>query len=154
MPLSDLLAQKAVVSALKASDKKDAIQQLAARLGALIQRDPNEIFEILLQRERLGSTGIGGGVAIPHAKLPKLDKIVGVFARLVKPIDFDALDGEPVDLVFALLAPEQAGADHLKALARIARLFREPGVAAKLRGSTDVSALFAVLTEGATHNAA
>lgn len=146
MPLSDLLAQKAVVSALKASDKKEAIQQLAARLGALIQRDPNEIFEILLQRERLGSTGIGGGVAIPHAKLPRLEKIVGVFARLVKPIDFDALDGEPVDLVFALLAPEQAGADHLKALARIARLLRDPQVANKLRTVADSDQMFALLT--------
>jgi PTS system nitrogen regulatory IIA component len=136
MPLNELLAPKGVVSALKASDKKEAIQGLAARLGALIQRDPNEIFEILLQRERLGSTGIGGGVAIPHAKLPKLDK----------PIDFDALDGEPVDLVFALLAPEQAGADHLKALARIARLLRDPHVAEKLRSVTDSDQMFAVLT--------
>jgi len=146
MPLNELLAPKGVVSALKASDKKEAIQGLAARLGALIQRDPNEIFEILLQRERLGSTGIGGGVAIPHAKLPKLDKIVGVFARLHKPIDFDALDGEPVDLVFALLAPEQAGADHLKALARIARLLRDPQVAEKLRSVADSDQMFAVLT--------
>jgi nitrogen PTS system EIIA component len=146
MPLNELLAPKGVVSALKASDKKEAIQGLAARLGALIQRDPNEIFEILLQRERLGSTGIGGGVAIPHAKLPNLVKIVGVFARLHKPIDFDALDGEPVDLVFALLAPEQAGADHLKALARIARLLRDPHVAEKLRSVTDSDQMFAVLT--------
>ena len=146
MPLSDLLAPKAVVSALKASEKKEAIRGLAVRLGALIQRDPNEIFEILLQRERLGSTGIGGGVAIPHAKLSKLEKIVGVFARLQKPIDFDALDGEPVDLVFALLAPEQAGADHLKALARIARLLRDPQVAEKLRSVADSDQMFAVLT--------
>jgi nitrogen PTS system EIIA component len=146
MPLSDLLAPKAVVSALKASDKKEAIQGLAARLGAAIRRDPNEIFEVLLQRERLGSTGIGGGVAIPHAKLPKLEKLVGVFARLEKPIDFDALDGEPVDLVFVLLAPEQAGADHLKALARIARLLRDPKVAEKLRGVANSDEMFAVLT--------
>jgi PTS system nitrogen regulatory IIA component len=146
MPLSDLLAPKAVVSALKASDKKEAIQGLAARLGALINRDPNEIFEVLLQRERLGSTGIGDGVAIPHAKLAKLEKLVGVFARLDKPIDFDALDGEPVDLVFVLLAPEAAGADHLKALARIARLLRDPKVAEKLRAAQDSDQMFAVLT--------
>ncbi|HXL68227.1 MAG TPA: PTS IIA-like nitrogen regulatory protein PtsN [Xanthobacteraceae bacterium] len=146
MPLSDLLASKAVVSALKASDKKEAIQGLAARLGTLIRRDANEIFEVLLQRERLGSTGIGGGVAIPHGKLPKLDKLVGVFARLAKPINFDALDGEPVDLVFALLAPEAAGADHLKALARIARLLRDPEVAEKLRTVVDSDQMFAVLT--------
>jgi len=146
MPLSDLLASKAVVSALKASDKKEAIQGLAAHLGTLIRRDANEIFEVLLQRERLGSTGIGGGVAIPHGKLPKLDKLVGVFARLAKPINFDALDGEPVDLVFALLAPEAAGADHLKALARIARLLRDPQVAEKLRSVADSDQMFAVLT--------
>jgi nitrogen PTS system EIIA component len=146
MPLSDLLASKAVVCTLKASDKKEAIQGLAARLGELIRRDANEIFEVLLQRERLGSTGIGGGVAIPHGKLPKLDKLVGVFARLAKPINFDALDGEPVDLVFALLAPEAAGADHLKALARIARLLRDPEVAEKLRSVADSHQMFAVLT--------
>jgi nitrogen PTS system EIIA component len=146
MPLSDLLAQKAVVSALNASNKKEAIQELAARLGALVRRDPHEIFEVLLQRERLGSTGIGGGVAIPHAKLTKLDKLVGVFARLEKPIDFDALDGEPVDLVFALLAPEAAGADHLKALARIARLLRDPKIAQQLRAVANSDQIFAVLT--------
>jgi PTS system nitrogen regulatory IIA component len=146
MPLSDLLATKAVVSALKASDKKEAIHGLAARLGAIIRRDPNEIFEVLLQRERLGSTGIGGGVAIPHAKLPRLEKLVGVFARLEKPIDFDAVDGEPVDLVFVLLAPEAAGADHLKALARIARLLRDPKVAEKLRTVADSDLMFGVLT--------
>jgi nitrogen PTS system EIIA component len=146
MPLSDLLAPKAIVSALKANDKKEAIQGLAARLGALIRRDPNEIFEVLLQRERLGSTGIGGGVAIPHAKLAKLEKLVGVFARLEKPIDFDAVDGEPVDLVFVLLAPEAAGADHLKALARIARLLRDPKVAERLRAVADSDQMFAVLT--------
>jgi nitrogen PTS system EIIA component len=146
MPLSDLLAPKAVVSALKASDKKEAIQELAACIGALIRRDPNEIFEVLLQRERLGSTGIGGGVAIPHGKLPKLEKLVGVFARLEKPINFDALDGEPVDLVFVLLAPEAAGADHLKALARIARLLRDPQVAEKLRTVGDSDQMFGVLT--------
>lgn len=146
MPLSDLLATNAVVSALKASDKKEAIHGLAARLGAIIRRDPNEIFEVLLQRERLGSTGIGGGVAIPHAKLPRLEKLVGVFARLEKPIDFDAVDGEPVDLVFVLLAPEAAGADHLKALARIARLLRDPKVAEKLRTAADSDLMFGVLT--------
>jgi PTS system nitrogen regulatory IIA component len=146
MPLSDLLAAKAVVSALKASDKKEAIRGLTARLGALIRRDPNEIFEVLLQRERLGSTGIGGGVAIPHAKLPRLEKLVGAFARLEKPIDFDAVDGEPVDLVFVLLAPEAAGADHLKALARIARLLRDPKVAEKLRTVADSDQMFGVLT--------
>ena len=100
----------------------------------------------MLQREKLGSTGVGNGIAIPHGKLPKLDKLFGLFARLDRPIDFDALDGQPVDLIFLLLAPEAAGADHLKALARVARLLRDPHVANKLRESRDAEALFAVLT--------
>ena len=88
---------------------------------------------MLMQREKLGSTGVGNGVAIPHGKLPKLDKLFGLFARLDRPVDFEALDGQPVDLIFLLLAPEGAGADHLKALARVARLLRDPEVARKLR---------------------
>ena len=99
-----------------------------------------------MQREKLGSTGVGNGIAIPHGKLPKLDKLFGLFARLDRPIDFEALDGQPVDLVFLLLAPEAAGADHLKALARVARLLRDPEVARKLRESRDAEALYAVLT--------
>jgi nitrogen PTS system EIIA component len=146
MSLNDLLAAQAIVPSLKANDKKEAIQMLAARLGALIGRDEEEIFEVLLRRERLGSTGIGDGVAIPHAKLAKLEKLVGLFARFDRPINFDALDGEPVDLVFVLLAPETAGADHLKALARIARLLRDPDVTGKLRASRDADQMLAVLT--------
>ena len=116
--------------------------------------DERKIFEILLQRERLGSTGIGHGVAIPHGKLPKIERIFGLFARLDKPIDFEALDGEPVDLVFLLLAPESAGADHLKALALIARLLRDSNNARKLRSARDSNALYAVLTATpATHAA-
>ena len=98
-----------------------------------------------MQREKLGSTGVGNGIAIPHGKLPKLNKLFGLFARLDRPIDFEALDGQPVDLVFLLLAPEGAGADHLKALARVARLLREPDVVQKLRQSRDADALYAVL---------
>jgi mannitol/fructose-specific phosphotransferase system IIA component (Ntr-type) len=113
-----------------------------------------DIFDHLLQRERLGSTGIGQGVAIPHAKLASLDKLFGMFARLDKPIDFDAIDDEPVDLVFLLLAPEAAGADHLKALARIARLMRESGTAQKLRASRDAGAIYAVLSRASEPNAA
>src|SRR6185312_12187816 len=103
------------------------------------------VFEVLLQREKLGSTGVGNGIAIPHGKLPKLAKLFGLFARLDRPIDFEALDGQSVDLVFLLLAPETAGADHLKALARVARLLRDPAVAHKLRASHDAEALYAVL---------
>jgi PTS system nitrogen regulatory IIA component len=146
MPLSDLLAANAVISALKASNKKQALQELSAKAALITGRAEREIFDILLQRERLGSTGIGSGVAIPHGKLPRLPKLVGLFARVEKPIDFDALDGHPVDLIFLLLAPEGAGADHLKALARIARLLRDRAVAEKLRATADAAELHGLLT--------
>ncbi|MES1155796.1 MAG: PTS sugar transporter subunit IIA, partial [Pseudorhodoplanes sp.] len=103
------------------------------------------VFETLLQREKLGSTGIGHGIAIPHGKLSKLERLFGLFARLDRPIDFESLDGQPVDLIFLLLAPEGAGADHLKALARVARLLRDPDTASKLRDSRDADAIYAVL---------
>jgi PTS system nitrogen regulatory IIA component len=146
MLLSDLVAPNAVIPALKVNGKKQAIQELAARAAALTGEGERAIFEILTQREKLGSTGVGNGIAIPHGKLPKLRKLFGLFARLDRPIDFDALDGQPVDLVFLLLAPETAGADHLKALARVARLLRDQDVARKLRDSRDAEALYAVLT--------
>jgi PTS system nitrogen regulatory IIA component len=146
MPLIDFLAPKAIIPALKVNSKKQAIVELAARAAALTGQNERVIVEILQQREKLGSTGIGQGVAIPHAKLPKLDKLTGIFARLDRAIEFDSLDRQPVDLIFLLLAPEGAGADHLKALARIARLLRDPEVAQKLRESRDAEALYAVLT--------
>ncbi len=146
MPLNDIVALNAVIPALKANGKKQAIQELAARAAVLTGQSERTIFETLLQRERLGSTGIGQGVAIPHCKLPKLGKLFGMFARLDRPIDFEALDGQPVDLIFLLLAPEGAGADHLKALARIARLLRDLDIAQKLRDLQKADALYAVLT--------
>ena len=146
MPLTDLVAPNAVIPALKVNSKKQAIQEMAARAASVSTQNERLIFETLLQRERLGSTGIGHGVAIPHGKLPKLDKLFGVFARLDRPIDFEALDGQPVDLIFLLLAPEGAGADHLKALAKVARLLRDPDTAHKLRESRDAETLYAVLT--------
>ncbi|MGP0090988.1 MAG: PTS IIA-like nitrogen regulatory protein PtsN [Xanthobacteraceae bacterium] len=145
MPLNDLVAPDAVLPALKVNSKKQALQELAAKAAELTGQSERAIFEILLQREKLGSTGVGNGIAIPHGKLPKLNKLFGLFARLDRPIDFEALDGQPVDLVFLLLAPEGAGADHLKALARVARLLREPDVVQKLRQSRDADALYAVL---------
>jgi PTS system nitrogen regulatory IIA component len=154
MDLSDLIKPDAILGSLKANSKKQVIQALAEKAAEMTGIDERQIFETLLQREKLGSTGVGGGIAIPHGKLAKLDRIFGLFARLPKPVDFEALDDQPVDLLFLLLAPEGAGADHLKALARIARLFREPGVVSKLRASSDKSALYAVLTEGATPDAA
>ena len=137
--------QSAVIPALKVNGKKQAMQEIAAKAAELTGQGEREILEILLQREKLGSTGVGNGVAIPHGKLPKLGKLFGLFARLERPIDFEALDNQPVDLIFLLLAPEGAGADHLKALARVARLLREPDIVQKLRESRDAEALYAVL---------
>ena len=145
MPLNDLVAHNAIIPALKVNGKKQLLQELAAKAAELSGQNERTIFEILLQREKLGSTGVGNGIAIPHGKLPKLGKLFGLFARLDRPVDFEALDGQPVDLVFLLLAPEGAGADHLKALARVARLLRDSDVARKLRDSRDAEALYSVL---------
>lgn len=150
MPLSDFLTQDAIVAGLKVNSKKQALQELAEKAAAVSGLPEREIFDTLLQRERLGSTGVGHGVAIPHGKLAKVQKLFGVFARLDKPVDFEALDGEPVDLVFALIAPESAGADHLKALARVARVLRDGAVMQKLRAAQDVDAIYAVLMEAPT----
>jgi nitrogen PTS system EIIA component len=145
MPLTDLIAQNAVIPALKVNNKKHALHELAARAAALTGESERAIFDILVQREKLGSTAVGNGIAIPHGKLPNLPHLFGLFARLERPVDFEALDGQPVDLIFLLLAPEGAGADHLKALARVARLLRDAAVAHKLRASEDAEALYAVL---------
>jgi len=145
MPLTDLVAPNAIIPALKVNGKKQAIQELSSRAAKLTGQNERLIFETLMQREKLGSTGVGNCIAIPHGKLSKLEKLFGLFARLERAIDFEALDGEPVDLIFLLLAPEAAGADHLKALARVARLLREADVIAKLRQSRDADAIYAVL---------
>ena len=145
MTLTDLVAPQAVIPALKVNNKKQALQEIAAKAGTLIECSERDILDVLTQREKLGSTAIGNGIAIPHGKLAKLSRIFGLFARLDRPIDFDSLDGQPVDLIFVLLAPEGAGADHLKALARIARLLRDPDLANKLRDARDAEAIYAVL---------
>jgi len=146
MPLSDLVAPQAVIPALKVNNKKQALQEIAARAASLAGLTEREILDVVQQREKLGSTGIGNGIAIPHGKLAKLERLFGLFARLDRAIDFEALDGQPVDLVFLLLAPESAGADHLKALARVARLLRSAETTKMLRDSRDAEAIYAVLT--------
>jgi PTS system nitrogen regulatory IIA component len=146
MELGDLLTPDAVVPALKASNKKQALQALSERAAKLSGLQSRDVYEALQQRELLGSTGVGRGIAIPHGRLPSLQKILCVFARLEHAIDFEAPDEEPVDLVFLLLAPEHAGADHLKALARISRLLREPQSIDKLRTAPDRASLYALLT--------
>ena len=154
MDLSDLISPEAMIASLKAKNNKQLLQALAAHAARLTGLEERDIFDTLLQRERLGSTGLGQGIAIPHGKFAGLTRIVGVFAKLAEPVDFDAVDGAPVDIVFLLLAPEGAGADHLKALARISRLLREGSAVEKLRASKDAAALYAVLTEATTSHAA
>ncbi|MCB1378384.1 MAG: PTS IIA-like nitrogen regulatory protein PtsN [Alphaproteobacteria bacterium] len=149
MTLDQIIDVNAVLPNVKAQNKKQLLLELAQAMAARVAIDHRIIFETLLTREKLGSTGIGQGIAIPHGKIPTLSRVYGLFARLSVPIDFDAIDGQPVDLVFVLLAPDHAGADHLKALARISRLLRDPSVVEKLRGTTDAEGLYAILTEPA-----
>lgn len=154
MDLGDLLKPEGVFASVRIKNKKQALQELAAKAAHLTGLDERQIFDTLLQRERLGSTAVGRGIAIPHARMAGLPRIATVFAQLEEPIEFDAPDSEPVDLVFVLLAPEQAGADHLKALARISRVLRDPHTLEKLRAARDRAALHAVLTEPLASHAA
>ena len=154
MEIADLLRPEGVFASLKSSSKKQVLQDLSQRAADLTGIDERTIFETLLERERLGTTGVGNGVAIPHVRLGGLDRVQGLFARLERPIDFDAVDDQPVDLIFLLLAPESAGADHLKALARVSRLLRDERVCDKLRGSDTAEALYALLTDDASSKAA
>ena len=154
MPVNTLISPEGIIPALKVNTKKQALQELSEKAALLSGLSAREIFDALLQRERLGSTGIGNGIAIPHGKLVRAEGLFGVFARLDRPIDFDALDNAPVDLIFLLIAPESAGADHLKALARVARILRNPATAAKLRGTRDANALYALLADSPATNVA
>ena len=144
MEINDLLVPEGVVADLKATSKKQALQDLAKRAAEVSGLHERAIFDVLMERERLGTTGVGNGIAILH----------GLFARRDQPIDFHAIDERPVDLIFVLLAPENAGADHLKALARISRLLRNNGICDKLRGTDSAEALFAILTESQEDRAA
>lgn len=144
--LSSLIEPKAVAFNLDAHSKKHAIQEVAALAAKRTGVAERAVFDTLLQRERLGSTGVGNGIAIPHGKLVGLPKIVGLFAKLIAPVSFDAIDDQPVDLIFVLLAPEDAGADHLKALAKVARIMRQPGMAEALREANDAEELYELMT--------
>ena len=154
MATIDLVSPNAIIPAMKVNGKKQALQEVAAKAAELTGQNEKAILEILLQREKLGSTGVGNGVAIPHGKLPKLGNVFGLFARLERPVDFEALDGQPVDLIFLLLAPEGAGADHLKALSRIARVLRDADTVAKIRGTRDAVAIHALLSDTPASHAA
>src|SRR5215467_4613225 len=154
MEIADLITPRGVVAQLRATNKKQALQELARRAAAMTGIPERTIYDVLTERERLGTTGIGMGIGIPHGKLPGLAKLYGIFARLERPISFEAIDDLPVDLIFLLLAPEDAGADHLKALALVSRLLRDRAVCDKLRGTDNPDALYALLTDHtATHAA-
>ena len=154
MDLNDLIEVPAIMPALKANSKKQVLQLLAEKAARITGLPEREIFDTVLHREKLGSTGVGNGIAIPHGKISGVRRITGVFARLEQPVDFDSLDDEPVDLVFLLLAPEGAGADHLKALSRIARVLRDTGTVDKIRGTSDAAAIHAFLSQTPASHAA
>lgn len=154
MDIADLISPAAVIPNLRATSKKQALQDMAKKAAELTGQSERAVFEVLLERERLGTTGVGNGIAIPHGKLPDLPRLYGLFARLERAIDFESIDEQPVDLIFLLLAPESAGADHLKALARVSRLLRDKGVCEKLRGTDNADGLFALLTESPASRAA
>jgi PTS system nitrogen regulatory IIA component len=155
MEIEDLLSSPAqVMPRLKVSSKKQALQDLARRAGEITGVQERQIFDVLLERERLGTTGVGNGIAIPHGKLADVKAMFGLFARLEHSVDFEAIDEQPVDLIFLLLAPEGAGADHLKALARVSRLLRDRGICEKLRGADQAEAIYALLTDRAHSHAA
>lgn len=154
MEINDLITLECIVPGLRVSSKKQALQELAKKAAEISSQHERAIFDVLMERERLGTTGVGHGIAIPHGKLANIDRLYGVFARLETPIDFSAIDEQPVDLIFLLLAPETAGADHLKALARVSRLLRDAKVCEKLRDAEEPEALYALLTEASTSRAA
>ena len=154
MEITDILRETSIVSSLKASSKKHALEELASHAADATGIGRREIFDVLLERERLGTTGVGSGIAIPHGKLADLEKLFGCFARLDAPVDFDAIDGQPVDLIFLLLAPESAGADHLKALSRISRVLRNAASCEKLRDASSAQTIYKLLTRDAKKNAA
>ena len=151
---SDLLRHEAVRKDVPAASKKQLFQQIGSIAGDLVGLDARDVADRLATRERLGSTGFGGGVAIPHTKMPGIDAVTGVFLRLTNPMAFDAVDDLPVDLVFALLSPADAGAAHLKALARVSRQMRDRNFLAKLRGAGSHDALFALFSADEARDAA
>jgi len=147
MEIAELIGPGGVVANLRVTSKKQALQELAKRAAEITGQPERSVFEVLIERERLGTTGVGNGIAIPHGKLADLDRLYGLFARLETPIDFDAIDEQPVDLICVLLAPETAGADLLKALAQVSRLLHDRAICEKLRGTDSTEAIHALPTE-------
>ena len=150
----DLISSDCVLVNLRAGTKKQVLQELARKAAAITGQPEDAIFDVLMERERLGTTGIGHGIAIPHGKLPGLDRVYGVFAKLERPVDFDAIDDQPVDLIFLLLAPANSGADHLKALAKVSRMLRDHRLCEKVRGSSSCEAIYSLMNQTEDRNAA
>jgi PTS system nitrogen regulatory IIA component len=147
MELADILSEEAVIVCSEIKTKRDVLRKLCDCAARVTGQDAATIFEAVNEREELGSTGLGNGIAIPHGKFAGIGSVTAVFARLDTPIDFESVDDQPVDLVMMLLAPMGAGADHLKALARVARLLRTDSVVASLRASSDASQIYELLTQ-------
>ncbi len=147
MELSSILRVEAVKSLSAVTSKKRLLNEIAEVAAVAYDLSPGEICVALQERESLGPTGVGQGIALPHARLPNLEKVHGIFVRVEKALDFESVDRQPVDLVFALLAPLDAGVDHLKALAMVSRTMRDPGLCAKLRANSDPATLHTLLTE-------
>jgi len=154
MEIADLITPDSVIANFRVGSKKQALQELSRKAAQLITLPEKSICDVLVERERLGTTGVGMGIAIPHGKMPGIARMTGIFARLEKPIDFSSIDLQPVDLIFLLLAPEDAGTEHLKALARVSRLLRDRAMCAKLRGTENAEALYSLLTEHQASHAA
>lgn len=154
MPLPDIIAEGAIIPALRAESKKHLLKEIATRASDLTGRPAQEIFHTLVERENLGSTGAGGGIAIPHGKLEGLKTVLGFLAVLQEPIEYGAIDDLPVDVVVLLLSPREAGTEHLKALARVSRVLRDREFLAKLRGAGSPDAIYALLSTYQARDAA
>lgn len=154
MDLASILSPQAVFAPLRVNSKKRLFQEIAQAANACYGLEDSAVLGALLDRENLGPTGVGHGVAIPHARIDQIDRVTGLFFHLETPVDFESVDRKPVDLVFVLLAPAESGAEHLKALARVSRQLRSEDICAKLRSTSDVQAIYAILTEDVETQAA
>ena len=150
MDLSKLLIPGAVRVLGQLTSKKRLFQELGEVTFQAYGLSSAIVVDGLQERESLGPTGVGNGIALPHARLEEIEKIFGVFIRLEKPLDYESVDRQPVDLVFGLFAPKDSGVEHLKALAQVSRTMRDPGICAKLRANSDPDKLYAILTEART----
>lgn len=145
MNISDIMTEKSVFVGIKANSKRDLLQEISAQAAQALNMDERTVFETLLERENLGSTGFGNGTALPHGRFENLKEVHAFLFRLAAPVEFDAIDGKPVDLVFMLLSPEDSGADHLTALAKLSRILKDEALCAKLRQMSDKTDIYALL---------